>query len=128
MKLIKIFIFSLALCLMACAVSAEPMDSMKSIIPDPNALPNHENTHGLFIEPRVNEAHQVDIESHMMQLHNEASSIQTEVPQIHVEDITHEVEPPEDEGVTVTITFDNTPPAALGTEQLQTQLEILGAC
>lgn len=150
MKPMKIFIFSLALCLMACAVSADDgIDNYQGgiikgdvyggkifgdednwgAIPAPN-VPHHENTHthGLDIKPRVNEAHEVDIESHMMQLRNEASGIQKEAPQIHVEDIIHEIEPPEDEGVTLVITFDNTPSSALATEHLQTQLEILGAC
>lgn len=150
MKLIKIFIFSLALCLMACAVSAGDIRGVEDeashthivgiqrpsldednwgAIPAPN-LPNHENTHthGLDIKPRVNEAHEDELEARLNELRKEASGIQKEAPQIHVEDIIHEIEPPEDEGVSLTITFDNTPPAALGTEQLQTQLEILGAC
>lgn len=170
MKPMKIFIFSIALCLMACAVpagdihgvedeaSVEPMvpelpspisigdqckediaviagiqyggetsqsptgsqQNMKGIVTSSQFAPIHENTHthGLDIKPRVNEAHEVDIESHMMQLHNEASGIQKEAPQIRVEDIIHEIEPPEDEGVTLVITFDNTPPSALATEHL----------
>lgn len=100
-------------------------------IPAPNVFPNRENTHihGLDIKPRVNEAHEDELEARLNELRNEASGIQKEAPKLQIEDLHfREMEPPEDEPVELVFTFENIPLSVIATQHLQTQLEILGAC